>query len=100
MEIRHISKQKKRELQQWLTDCEDYRVGNVDFLDDFYYDALRKKGSRLHGNFEVLHDAVSTPKIKSEKALCLEDIDFALDLIEDCHKNKSRHSNVDQKIFG
>ena len=100
MEVRHISRKKKDELQGWLIACENYCGEETAFLDKFNYESLRKKGDRLRGNFEVLRDAVSTPKAKREKDLLIDDIDFALDLIDKYHQEKTASSKVEVKMLG
>lgn len=102
MEVRHISRKKKKECLNWLEDCERYT--NNSFLDlmpnlDYsQYNSLRKQGDRLFGNFETLYDSVCTPQSKNEKKLFMEDIDLALNIVENCHKRRKYAEDIQDEI--
>ncbi len=67
-------------------------------LDDFQYKSLRKQGDRLFGNYEALCESVRTPKAKNEKILFMEDIDLALNIVENCHKRRKYAEDIQDEI--
>lgn len=93
MEIRHLSKKYHKEAEKYFEDCSKYRESNYDnfpTVSEYYYSSLRDRGNELKGKFKALKEASSTKKSKLDKHLFLEDIGYALNLIEDAYINNNK----------